>query len=163
MTYELRAASLAGDDARLLTAEVQAEYARRYDSPGGDQSPIDSGGFDPPAGYFVIVYADEVPAGMGGWRHADDLRAADDAEIKRLYVRPMFQRQGLARMLLAELERTAAAAGIARLVLETGPVLPGAIEFYRRWGYDDVEAFGFYTGPGSVHLGKRLKGRRLLP
>ena len=37
-----------------------------------------------------------------------------------MYVRPAYQRRGLARAVLAELERTAAEAGITRLILETG-------------------------------------------
>ena len=134
----------------MLTREVQAVYAFRYGSEG-DKAPIDATEFNSPEGHFVIAYVDERPAAMGGWR-----RFGHEAEIKRMFVREAYKRQGLARAILAELERTAAAAGVNRLVLETGPRLPGAIDLYRSSGYDDIEAFGYYVGEGSVHLGKVL-------
>ena len=151
MTYDLRAVPYDSADAAMLTAEVQEEYVRRYGGEG-DTAPVDTSEFDGPHGKFFMVYADDVPAAMGGWR-----RHGDDAEIKRMYVRPAFQRRGLARLILAELERTAAEAGIARLILETGLEQPEAVALYRSVGYQDVPAFGYYAGePLSVHLGKAL-------
>ncbi len=144
----------------MLTGELQSEYSRRYGGPG-DRAPIDTSQFDPPAGHFVLVYIDDVPAAMGGWRRHDELPATGDAEIKRMYVRPAYQRHGLARLILAELERTAAAAGVTRLVLETGQIQPEAIALYRSMGYGEVESFGYYAGLGSVHLGKMIEHRRV--
>ena len=155
LTSELRIASYASDDAQLLTAEVQAEYARRYGG-DGDISPIDLHQFDPPHGHFAMIYLDDVPAAMGGWRRGGPA-GRSDAEIKRMYVRPAFTRRGLARIVLAELERSAIAAGITRLVLETGTAQPEAIALYRSSGYVDVPAFGFYADyDDSVHLAKVL-------
>lgn len=104
----------------------------------------------------MLAYVDESLAGMGGWRRHGELPDPADAEIKRMFVRPQFQRRGLARALLAHLERTALDAGVQRLVLETGPAQPEAIELYRSSGYGDVEAYGYYAGLGSTHLGKQL-------
>jgi GNAT superfamily N-acetyltransferase len=99
-----------------------------------------------------MIYVDDVPAAMGGWR-----RHGDDAEIRRMYVRPQFQRRGLARVLLDTIESTAANGGFTRMILETGLAQPEAIELYRSAGYEDIEAFGFYAGEElSVHLGKLL-------
>src|SRR5690606_11531971 len=82
-----------------------------------------------------------------------------DAEIKRMYVRPPFQRRGLARTMLTHLEQMAAADGIARFVLETGTEQPEAIALYRSSGYVDVDRFGFYAEyDDSVHLAKVLSG-----
>jgi len=91
---------------------------------------------------------------MGGWR-----RYGDDGvgELKRMYVRESARGRGVARLLLAHLERTAAAAGIRRLVLETGLAQPEAIALYRSSGYVDVPSFGYYIDhDDSVHLGKTL-------
>ena len=134
---------------------MQLEYVRRYGGEG-DTAPVDTTEFDGPHGAFFMIYVDGVPAAMGGWRrHGDD----GTAEIKRMYVRPMFQRRGLARVILAEIERTAAAAGLTRLILETGLAQPEAVALYRSAGYQDVPAFGFYADePLSVHLGKTLSG-----
>lgn len=144
---------------------MQAEYQRRYGGPG-DVAPIDAGEFLAPHGTFVLAYLDDVPAAMGGWRrHGESLPEPGDAEIKRMYVRPQFQRRGLARTLLSHLERSAAQAGVRRLVLETGPAQPEAIALYRSAGYEDVEPFGYYASKGSTHLGKalRLDAPRRLP
>lgn len=152
---DLRVVSYSHDDAQLLTVEVQAEYGRRYGG-DGDISPIDLHQFDAPDGHFAMAYVDGVPAAMGGWRRGGP-DGDTDAEIKRMYVRPAFARRGLARAILAELERTSAAAGVTRLVLETGTAQPEAIALYTSSGYAAIPAFGFYAGyDDSIHLGKVL-------
>jgi GNAT superfamily N-acetyltransferase len=154
-TYDLRVVSYGSTDAQLLTHEVQDEYRRRYGGEG-DVSPIDVHQFDPPDGHFVMIYVDDVPAAMGGWRRGGPA-GHRDAEIKRMFVRPAYARRGLARAVLAELERSAIAVGIDRFVLETGQAQPEAIALYRSQGYVDIPAFGFYAGyDDSVHLGKIL-------
>jgi GNAT superfamily N-acetyltransferase len=154
----LEPSSYSGGDAQLLTAEVQAEYQRRYGGPG-DESPIDSSEFDAPHGLFVIGYVNSgdrrEPAAMGGWRSHGN----GDAEIKRMYVRPQFARRGYARAVLDYLEHTARQAGIKRLILETGLKQPEAIALYTSCGYQPVDKFGHYADDElSVHLGKDLVG-----
>jgi len=107
-------------------AEVQLEYARRYGG-AGDSAPLDPAELCEPLGTFVMGYVEGDPAAMGGWR-----RRGADAEIKRMYVRPPYQRRGLARAVQA-------------------------IALYRSSGYSDIEPFGFYADSSlSVHLGKSL-------
>jgi GNAT superfamily N-acetyltransferase len=138
-----------------MTAEVQAEYGRRYGG-DGDVSPIDAAEFAPPVGHFVVLDVDGAAAAMGGWRRGGP-QGDTDAEIKRMFVREPHRRRGLARLVLAELERTAAAAGVRRLVLETGDQQPEAIALYLSCGYVDEPAFGFYAAyDDSVHLAKPL-------
>lgn len=137
-----------------LTREVQAEYGRRYGG-DGDASPMDAERFVAPLGRFLLAKLDGVPVGMGGWRWGGPLEG--DAEIKRMYVREQRRRTGVARMILAELERTAKDAGVHRLVLETGNAQPEAITMYRGAGFVDIPAFGHYAcSPDAVHLGKEL-------
>jgi GNAT superfamily N-acetyltransferase len=96
---------------------------------------------------------DGAPVAMGGWRRIDP----ESAEIKRMYVVRAARRLGLARRLLAELERTAALAGLARLVLNTGPEQPAAIALYESVGYEPVAGFGHYAcHPGALFYGKPL-------
>lgn len=134
---------------------MQAEYAVRYGG-DGDVAPLDAGQLQAPHGHFVVAEVDGEPVAMGGWRRGGP--AGDsDAEVKRMFVRAPWRGRGLARLLLAELEASAARAGVARLVLETGLEQPEAIALYRSEGYEDVEPFGFYAAsPLSVHLAKRL-------
>ncbi|WP_459718565.1 GNAT family N-acetyltransferase [Actinophytocola sp. KF-1] len=138
-------------DAVALIADVQQEYVVRYGEV--DLTPVDPAEFAPPRGLFLVAYADDEPAACGGWR-----AHGDDVELKRMYVRPSFRGRGLARAVLAELERTAGAAGYTRLILETGSRQPEAIALYRSAGYTPVPAFGYYAeAPEAVHLGKSLE------
>ena len=135
-------------DAVALIAEVQQEYVVRYG--GQDGTPVDPAEFAPPRGLFLVAYVDGTAAACGGWRALDT-----NVELKRMYVVPAFRGRGLARALLAELERTAAVAGYRRVVLETGSKQPEAIALYTSSGYEPVARFGYYAdAQGAVHLGK---------
>lgn len=146
-------------DVQVLVEEVQGEYIARYG--GRDESPMDASQFDAPSGGFWVGCLDGSPVATGGWRLLPPGSVRDrpgvSAEVKRMYVTPRARGRGWARALLAQLERTARAAGADWLVLETGMVQPEAIALYRSSGYADVPAFGHYAGePLSVHLGRRL-------
>jgi GNAT superfamily N-acetyltransferase len=67
------------------------------------------------------------------------------AEIKRMYVVPEHRGQGLSRVMLAELEREAAALGWSVLRLETGASQPEAIALYTGAGYLPIPRFGEHT------------------
>jgi GNAT superfamily N-acetyltransferase len=159
---ELRAVAYDHPDAVRLIAEVQQEYVRRYG--GEDATPVDPTEFTPPRGLFVVGYVQGRPAVCGGWRAQDcddEPHLADgDAEIKRMFTMPLVRGRGLARALLAELERTAAAAGRLRMVLETGYIQPEAINLYTSSGYTLIPKFGIYREfDGSVCYGKLLPAR----
>jgi len=145
--------------AATLIAEVQAEYVRLYGGP--DDTPLEAGVFDPPSGAFFVGRLGDVPVAMGGWRLRPDVRRLGgtlSAEIKRMYVAPPGRRMGLARAVLAHLERTAAEAGADVMVLETGTAQPEAIALYESSGYELVETFGHYAwSPMSRCFGKQLR------
>lgn len=137
-------------DAARLIGEVQQEYVIRYG--GVDRSPIGPADFTLPSGLFLVGYADGAAVLCGGWR-----ARGTDAEIKRMYVAPAARGRGLARRMLAELERTARAAGHRRVVLETGSQQPEAVALYRSSGYAEIPAYGYYAcSPHSMHFGKKL-------
>ena len=147
----LRALPYEDPVAQFLVEQVQQEYVVRYG--GRDDAPIDVAEFLPPKGLFLVATVDGVPAGCGGWRDLGDGRA----EIKRMFTAAAFRNRGVARALLAELERTAAAAGIEEVVLETGTVQPEAIALYESSGYRPIDGFGYYAGrPRSRSYGKRV-------
>ncbi len=132
-------------DVQQLVAEVQAYYVTIYGGP--DDSPIDHDEFTPPAGHFVLARDDDGPVATGGWRLRPDLDARFDArtaEVKRRYVTPRARRLGISRLVLAELEATAADAGVTMLVLETGLVQQDAIALYTSSGYEPSAKFGYY-------------------
>jgi GNAT superfamily N-acetyltransferase len=145
-------------DAVKLIAEVQQEYVQRYG--GEDDTPVDPAEFAPPAGLFVVGYLGETPVACGGWRAHDTpepLFADGDAEVKRMYVASSVRRRGYARLILAELERTATERGRRRMVLETGTAQPEAIALYTSAGYTAIPKFGQYR----CHTSSRCYGKML--
>ena len=161
---ELCAVGYDHPDAAALVAAVQREYVNRYG--GEDATPVEHAEFAPPRGHFVVGYVAGQPVACGGWRAHDapdgrtrgsapedgDGPGADpygalqlgDAEVKRMFVAPEHRGRGHARAVLAELERTAAAAGHRRVVLETGTRQPEAIALYNGSGYTPIAPFGTY-------------------
>ena len=158
MTLRIECVAITDAAAQALIDEVQAEYVERYGGP--DETPLHPEMFEKPDGAFFVGYLGDVPVAMGGWRSRPDVRRLGGdgtAEIKRMYVARAGRRMGLARALLAHLERTAAEGGADTMVLETGVAQPEAIALYESAGYVPVEKFGHYAGsPLSRCYGKRL-------
>lgn len=156
-SLDLRPVGYLHPDAARLVARVQAEYVERYGSP--DESPVDPLVFDPPEGLFLVGYDGGEPVATGAWRRSPvhRLGGSSAVEVKRMYVVPERRGRGHARAVLAELERSAVAAGHDVVVLETGLRQPEAIELYRSAGYEEIEGFGFYRdAPLSRCFGKRV-------
>lgn len=137
--FVIEARSYEDPDVLRMVAEVQQEYVQLYGGP--DAATVDPAEFEPPNGLFLVGVLDDCAVATGGWRRTSDA----EAEIKRMYVAAALRRRGLARLVLAELERTAAIAGVRRLVLNTGPEQPEAVALYERAGYTASEAFGHYA------------------
>jgi GNAT superfamily N-acetyltransferase len=143
-------------DVARMVADVQAEYVQLYGGP--DAATVDPGEFNPPDGLFLVGLLDGTPVATGGWRRLH----GSEAEIKRMYVSASARRRGIARRILAELERTAAEAGITRLVLNTGPKQMEAVALYEQAGYAPVPGFGHYAcHPEAIFLGKALTVARV--
>ena len=159
---ELRPTRFDHPDSLRLIAAVQQVYRERYG--GEDDTPVDASEFAAPRGFFLVGYLDGAPVACGGWRARDggeDPEIRDgDAEIKRMFVDAPHRGRGYARAVLAELERTAAAAGRARVVLETGTLQPGAFAPYAGEGYAPMPNFGTYRcEPNSRCYAKTLRRR----
>jgi GNAT superfamily N-acetyltransferase len=155
---EITAVAYDDPDARKLMDEVQQEYMVRYGE--RDETPLAAAEFTLPAGLFLVGYADGLPVATGAWRAHDgpapDFRPGD-AELKRMYVSESVRGRGFARAVLAELERTAAAQGRLRVILETGTAQPEAIALYTSSGYEPIPKFGLYKeDPRSRCYGKAL-------
>lgn len=90
---------------------------------------------------FVVLYDGEEPAGCGGIRRIADGPAGIRFEVKHLYVCDAGRGRGWGRMILAELERRAADAGAAEVVLDTHHSLDAAGALYARSGYEPIEPY----------------------
>jgi GNAT superfamily N-acetyltransferase len=133
-----------------LVALVAAQQRELRDADGG----LDGIRYpaSPDCNYLAVVVDRRVVA-CGAWQPLED----GVAEIKRMFVRPAYRGQGIARQLIVALEEEALAAGRPILRLETGTYLPAALHLYRSAGYHPIPVFGEYVGnPFSVCFEKRL-------
>jgi GNAT superfamily N-acetyltransferase len=154
-TVVLRPVPIDDQLAREMVSRVQQEYVVRYGGP--DEAVVDPAEFVPPVGLFLVAEVDGVPAGCGAWR----VHRPGVAEVKRVYVAPGYRRQGLAQLLMAALERSAATAGHGSVVLNSGSEQPEALALYAALGYTPAPGYGVYAdAPGAVFLGKRLEEER---
>jgi GNAT superfamily N-acetyltransferase len=123
-------------------AEIAALYANWSPSVGPSAEPAD---FAPPAGCFVVAYQDAVAVGCGGFKRLDERRA----EIKRMFVAPAARGRGVARLILGELERLAAARGYSLVRLDTGAAQPHALALYTSERYRAIDDYN--GNPYATH------------
>lgn len=101
----------------------------------------------------MIVYENEFPVGIGAYKEYD----SKTAEIKRMYTRPDYRGQGIAKTIITELELWAKEEGYTMAILETGHLQKDAIGLYQKLGYEITENFGQYIGvENSVCMKKIL-------
>lgn len=123
-------------DAEQLIRELSAELAALYQVGDG------SAGFKPedvevPRAAFVIARHNGYPVGCGAIRPLDE----QTVEVKRMYTRSDYRRQGVAQAVLAELERVAILFGYTTVKLQTGPKQLNAAALYERVGYYRIPRF----------------------
>ncbi|MEV4412597.1 GNAT family N-acetyltransferase [Catellatospora sp. NPDC049609] len=132
-------------DVTALVLAAEDELFARY--PGTTRSPLD------PHARFVVAYVLSRPVGCG----AIVPYGPGVGEIRRLFVQPAHRRAGVARRILAALERRATAQGLDSIILETGVNQPEAIALYESAGYDRTEPYGRYIGnPYSVCFTRKI-------
>ena len=101
----------------------------------------------------VVVYQNNEPCGCGAFKPFAD----NEVEIKRMFVSPEHRNKGIAAAVLKELEDWAIALKFDGCVLETSCKLPGAIQLYKKWGYEMIPNYGQYKGVEfSVCMRKKL-------
>jgi putative acetyltransferase len=102
---------------------------------------------------FFVIRVDGAPAGCGGIQ----LYGSDYGELKRMFVRPAYRGQGLAKLMIDHLSAHARANGVTLLRLETGYLQTEAIALYERMGFYRIPPFGDYPDDQiSVFYEKRI-------
>jgi GNAT superfamily N-acetyltransferase len=110
-----------------MLTELSHEYWTRYRHTLGDLTEeMRSREFSPPGGGLLLLLVDGEPIAGGAFRQYDQLTA----ELKRIWTHSAHRRRGLARRVLAELEREIADRGYRRIYLTTGPRQPEAKALY---------------------------------
>ena len=90
-----------------------------------------------PEGRLYLLLVDHQPAGCIGLRKID----AESCEMKRMYIRPQFRRQGLADLLVRQFIADARKIGYRRVLMDTFPFLQSAIRLYRRHGFYEIPSY----------------------
>lgn len=128
--------SILGETAR---SEIDRYPAERFSEPDG--------------AFLVLLHHGKAISGGAFMRHSEHT-----AEVKRVWTAREFRGQGLARVVLAELERRARDFGYTQFFLTTGPNQPEARALYLRNGYTplfDVTRSGAEIG-GPLPFEKSL-------
>ena len=95
--------------------------------------------------YLALTPAGEA-AGCIALHRFDETRC----ELKRLYVRPEFRKDGLGTLLTEQLIAYAVSAGYRKILLDTFPFLESAVRLYRRMGFTDTEQYNDNPIPGEM-------------
>ena len=80
-------------------------------------------------------------------------------EVKSMFTDPSARGQGVAKSILAAIEREAQLHGLDRIALETGWLLKEAVALYRRLGFRECGPFGDYPD----HLASLFMVKDLAP
>ena len=161
---EVRRARLTDEAAGPLLAGLLEEYTERYGAVSASEfehHPPEV--FTPEQGGALILLVEqgETIAGGAFRGHVREGLLADvppvladeppTAEFKRIWTHAAHRRRGLARRVLAELERAALAAGYRRVYLSTGPRQPEAVALYLAAGYTELPDPGAAARGFSFH------------
>jgi GNAT superfamily N-acetyltransferase len=142
-----------GDGAALVEAMIEEMRELYWDVGDGldlnspDMPKAGPGELGPPDGVFLVGYRNG--AAVCGVKRLPD----GGCEIKRMYVVPPARRQGLARVLLHELEDAARRLGYQVARLDTGPRQAHAQGLYEAEGY--VAIANFNGNPVATFFGEK--------
>lgn len=125
-------------DARLLIDELENILAPLYPAESRHGFSVERLLVEQVA--FFVARDGDTPVGCGGLKFFN----SDYAELKRMYVRPSYQRVGLGIHILKYLEEFALNHGFSIIRLETGIHQHNAIGLYKRMGYCEIPPFGDY-------------------
>lgn len=95
--------------------------------------------------HVVVAYENDVAIGCGAIKEY----ATDVMEIKRMFVLPNKRGQGIASIILKELESWAVELKYKKCILETGSKQPEAIQLYKKNNYLIIPNYGQYENVAS--------------
>jgi GNAT superfamily N-acetyltransferase len=117
---DIRRESYGGPVPQALAVALAAELLERYGAWHSSGAEPPASDFEPPDGAFLVGYDDGEAVVCGGVCRYDEA----GAEIRRMYVVPAARGRGLARRLLAALEKEARRLDYSAVRLETGNLQP---------------------------------------
>jgi putative acetyltransferase len=91
--------------------------------------------------YSIVAYENGIPVGCGAIKEY----SPDTMEIKRMYVLPERRGQGIASLILKQLELWAKELNFRKCIMETGLKQPEAIALYKKNRYRIIPNYGQYA------------------
>jgi len=106
------------------------------------------GKYAPPRGQLLIAHDSGQAVGCVGLREID----GPICEMKRLYVRPGWRKQGVGRVLAEAIVTAASEIGYERMRLDTLEILAPAIALYQSMGFRKIPAYYDNPNDGVVFM-----------
>jgi GNAT superfamily N-acetyltransferase len=122
---------LAAEYAEWARERVLADYGINLEFESERDLFLDLDGLREPRARLYVAEISGEPVGMGGLRPL----AADEAEIKRMFVRPSSRGLGIGRAILQRLIDDARTLGYTTIHLDSAPFVHEAHALYRRFGF----------------------------
>ncbi|HSD60891.1 MAG TPA: GNAT family N-acetyltransferase [Burkholderiales bacterium] len=110
------------------------------------------GEYAPPEGRLLVAVKKGQAVGCAALRRLD----AETCEMKRLYVKSLYRRSGIARALAYGLVADARRIGYRRMRLDTLPVMGEARLLYQHMGFREIAPYYQNPLPGTVYMELRL-------
>jgi putative acetyltransferase len=110
------------------------------------------GAYAPPDGRLYAAFSGAELVGSVALRRHD----VQSAEMKRLYLRPAYQGQGLGRLLAAHIIADAKQIGYGRVLLDTLPIMQSAQAMYAKLGFRETAAYVFNPVDGVKYMALEL-------
>jgi GNAT superfamily N-acetyltransferase len=149
----LRRVDPQGADALSLLREAAIEARALYPALHDEGASWPGNAPTPPGGTYLIAYDGDTPIACGALRPID----RTSVEVRRMFVLKHARRCGLARSMLAALEREASRLGYSVMRLETGHRQTAAVALYESCGFERIALFGEHVGdPTSVCFEKQV-------
>ncbi|VTR99291.1 acetyltransferase family protein : GCN5-related N-acetyltransferase OS=Acidovorax ebreus (strain TPSY) GN=Dtpsy_0284 PE=4 SV=1: Acetyltransf_1 [Gemmata massiliana] len=111
------------------------------------------GKYAPPSGCILLAEVDGQPAGVVALKPLE----GNACEMKRLYVRSPFRKEGVGRTLAERIIQEAKQLGYRRIRLDTiAPIMGKAVALYRALGFEEIPPYCDNPVPGAVFMELRL-------
>ncbi|MBN2019105.1 MAG: GNAT family N-acetyltransferase [Sedimentisphaerales bacterium] len=106
------------------------------------------GEYMPPTGCLLLAMYQDKTSGCVALRRLSE----GVCEMKRLYVRPQFRRQGIGRTLAEAVIERAKKAGYTRMRLDTAPTMDAARNMYKSLGFKEIDTYRYNPLKGAVFM-----------
>jgi len=98
-----------------------------------------------PEGGIILLYAGEKAVGCVGIRQFSQ----DEAELKRMYIKPAWRAKGGGRILMVRAIDLAKSLGYGAIKLDPIDSMKSAITIYAKYGFKECEPYRYNPFPGG--------------